>query len=537
MDSMRISPWHLPDAPHTLIALRLHKNVDEIKTSTGSAWFLDAIFQNESNGQVTLILPWVALPLLKCGEQYQNGLVLNDSSRGILQWIKLGSQIQIKLMDEAIPEIQFQSNPWVDQYGCHEWGYTWDENGEKFVLPVLVAIQALLTLNDTFSSGVLDPTFLYGLGSYELNEDVLTIHFRSGFPLPPQKQRMKATLVFLARLLLDPSFATAFFGVAFSVMSGDGIKTSLPDLQPKVYCWVTKVNGINLIDQIVYARPQQVLPIKVIQFLHPDHKKLKRIGVDKARPAAAGGLAELHLDPLFARNTRKRVFLSVKSPIELDQKISIVNLALQELDLEKMVNLPRFNEDLRPFVFADKFSANAKFPKGEIQIKVGQPLDEASRTTITENFSIKSDWEYLNNDGFGFLYLRLKAAKLAFPELIIEVRNGSDHLNGLTGSFRHKYVLVRLTKDNFDCWMIEFTQTIPNSSGISTLIIQRQKSGFTWSEAQPVVSKVLMSALSLPQYHWSVRNFSNLESEFQINLRCLKHSLGTVEKWVERVFE
>jgi hypothetical protein len=438
----------------TLFALCSPKKRTE-KSYGSSDWMMETVFYPSGNtGQVTTIeVPWTALPLLACGQQFLNGVLL-DSRDGQEVWLNLDNHPTLERIGSVLP-IPRATNPWSEG---NEWAFVWRTNQTKLVLPVLEVLRACVAPNQDFVRGLLDPNFLFSIGHHRIANDALHLEFSHTLQLPNQRKRREQFIREIARLLLDPTFGSAFRSVALNriAQNSRAIKTTFPELVGRVKCIVREIAGVYLIQQLIQFQPAQPLPIKSIFFKHPNFTKRYRVRVQKsAVQAVAGGALHHHLEGARIKKNRSRVIVMASPQPNNQPNIPVYNEGLIDLDQIKDVLLPNKNSQQRHFVMGTGKN-DQEFPLGKIERDF---LHEEAPSDTPKGFRQNETWMKNLKRGLRHLIELVTQAKTEYPALEIDFREGIRQIPNTEKIIKRDFVVIEFAEPKFGkCWITEFQQ-------------------------------------------------------------------------------
>jgi hypothetical protein len=523
----------------TLFALRSPKKRNEKGYIGSSDWVMETVFYpSGETGKVTTIeVPWTALPLLACGQQFLDDVLL-DSRDGQEVWLNLDNHPTLERIGQVLP-IPRATNPWSED---NEWAFVWRTNQTKLVLPVLEVLRACVAPNQDFVRGLLDPNFLFSIGHYRVANDALHLEFNHTVRLPNQRKRREQFIREIARLLLDPTFGSAFRSVALNRISQNthAIKTTFPELLGKVQCLVKEVAGVYLIQQLIHFQPAQPLPIKSIFFKHPNFTKRYRVRIQKSEAqAVAGGALQHHLEGGRIKKNRSRVIVMANPQPNNQPNIPVYNEGLFDLDQIKEVLLPNKNSQQQLFVMGAGEN-DQEFPLGKIERDFLH--DDASSDT-PKDFRQNESWMKNVKRGLRHLIELVNRAKTEYPALEVDFREGVRQIPNTEKIIKRDFVIIEFSEPIFGkCWIIEFQQPteiqIEKSKKYSaaTLRLKFRDSKKTWADVEPVIVKLLLDYLT-ETYHWKKGEFNSLETEFNIEIQRIKHHEKRVVSWAKRILE
>jgi hypothetical protein len=275
-------------------------------------WKTNAVFLDGSE-LVDVEVPWGALPLLRCGHNYLDGLQLRNtaSSTKVID-LRHEPPVSIEEAGSAILRAPLSLQTRINlAERC--WVFS-SANGQQVVIPMIEGIRMLAAPTRYLALHCLDPAFLGEIvRNYSLDGDKLSIEFTDEIPLSVLTEGM---VLHLARLILKSDYRAAWDAIYFSLRQPEAARSPSPKVElpmPKLTRMV--VQGLAagdklLVREIVQAEPT-FLPLMEIIWSHPRlekegeiiESKWRRVRVpDKElemdRTAAASGGAPLHLDVL-----------------------------------------------------------------------------------------------------------------------------------------------------------------------------------------------------------------------------------------------
>ncbi len=278
---------------------------------TSHQWRTKAVFLDGSN-LVDIEVSWGALPLLRCGHNYRDGLLLRNVG-STPKVINLRHEPLVS-NEEAGPAIPRSLLSLQTRTNLAERCWVFSSDGQKVVIPVVEGIRALVAPTRYLALHCLEPAFLNeAVRRYRLDGDRLLIEFSDEIPLSLINNGM---VLHLARLLLQPDFRSAWDAVYFCMRQSGSARSSsskvdlpMPKLTRMVVLGYISSNTL-LVREILQAEAA-FLPLTKIVWLHPRLEKegevltskWRRVRVPEQRLemdrfAAASGGAPLRLDAL-----------------------------------------------------------------------------------------------------------------------------------------------------------------------------------------------------------------------------------------------
>ncbi len=277
-------------------------------------WRTKAVFLDGSN-LVDVEVSWGALPLLRCGYNYRDGLLLRNAAsipRIIDLWHEqpISSEEAGSVIPRSLLSLQTRIN-----LAERCWVF-FSANGQRVVIPVVEGIRALVAPTRYLALHCLDPAFLSeAVRRYSLDGDRLLIQFSDEIPLSLLTHGM---VLHLTRFLLQPDFRSAWDAIYCSLRQLGAARLSYP--QPKVDLPMPNLtrmavrgqaNGDTLLVREIVQAETAFLPLTKIIWIHPRLEKegevlpskWRRVRVPEQqlemdRFAAASGGAPLRLDAL-----------------------------------------------------------------------------------------------------------------------------------------------------------------------------------------------------------------------------------------------
>ena len=250
-------------------------------------WRTIATFAEEdTNGFSQIELPWGALPALRLGQWFEDGMVSGlRSPVGQRYELEVPPQtpMTIRKAREVVP---FD----VNQMLCRENG---EENCFVFalrhctvVLPVIECVRAILAPCKFLAYGLLEPDYfrrIITLNHLEAEQKRLRLDFAAEIA---RKSLTPPVVAHIARLLYDHSFCEAWGYVQTNRIADAGLCDApahcplafrLPALAPT---WTVRAspceNDVLVILEILHVQPANSLPFKNVSFTHPKSVKKRK---------------------------------------------------------------------------------------------------------------------------------------------------------------------------------------------------------------------------------------------------------------------
>jgi len=497
-------------------------------------WRITTVFKRESGELKEVDFPWGLIPWLRLGQVFQNGQPIWERTEGQKFQLTVPAVTSATLLSaNSIPSLAqylHDSESNLDEY-C----VTFSNQKQIVVIPVLECIRAFVIPNKSLAFGLLEPNYFERIITRnEIIADKLSLDFSADIP---KSILSKPVVFFIARLLHDPSFRSAWDRVYSDRLSTSTdtnwntsipLITNLPALAPN---W--QVRGLLsgqtlLVQQILEVQPAQFLPFSKLEFTHPGIKKRKYI----QRQTTNGQRQRKVVTEYQIDNEAKPPSISKSSASITRMGMSILesqNIKITQAGSDSIIGIKRPADSSRnknsnllinqtvniSDVGKGGKNAPAEFAlhsRTDIFVPPDEGLDEfaeAIRYLDEIHSEVSLNWE----------------VKQLEKEIIFAKINDNSR----------KYALVKLTfSSKFNCWILEFGR--PDNFSISTLLFTLNNDKDA-NQLDLVIDKILAEAL-LPQGGWfnkALKDFQQTINGF--NFKLCKHTNNSTEDWGGRLYK
>jgi hypothetical protein len=546
---MKLEPWPFEDGEIlTLIATQTpYRCTSSLDNKKRLQWYFEAIFVKGFDGtgmRVTITFPWALFPVLRCGDQYQAGQRLPQSSVGGKELLDLTGLGQPKLerMDHNLP-------PYFQDLLVHttfsEFMFVWQDGSRQIMLPVLEMLRAVFLKNDTFAKGILDPIFLGSIGQWRVNNKILEIQLRDTFPLPRQRSDRNEVLRVLAYLFCENSFFASFQNVGQNRVLNPtaALKTTLPSLASQILCHTYSDDQITFIWHIEHVAAGKTLDIQAIYFTHPKHLRRDRVRIEK-QPGGLikpGGTRVVDIrNPPIKPGSFPKPIIGLPDSFFDDLRLKVKNVGPKQKAKPQLILTLEYNQEDINLSFGPP-EQSAIHQGAFIQIVQGD-LPVGNECLVPN-----PNWQQNQKDGFDALREMLKELQ--------RIQLGPQIIPGRSKPMRRPYMIVHLQAPPLlNVWLLEFQQasrrvdstlvqpleneplkpTIPKNDGMSTMILTGISFDAVLDDVTHVIQQVIQEGLQ-SGYHWDNERLERLEKALFIQIRLVKHTNNKPDRWAKRI--
>jgi hypothetical protein len=498
-------------------------------------WRTTAVFRRASGEFREVDLPWGLFPWLRLGQVFEDGQPVWDNKRGNTfriqvpdsSSIRISRAADLPLLHERLPQEEANLSEYCIRVGAQQ---------SYAILPVLECIRAFLIPNKSLAFGLLEPNYFERIITRnEIIGDKLHLDFSTDIP---QRVLNESLVFFVARLLHDPSFRTAWDSVyhdrryqtnqaAWS--AAIPLRTFLPKLGST---WLVRgelMERVVLVHEVLEVEPSHSLPFKELEFTHPGIKKREFVKSTTAK-------------------RRRKQQKTVEYEIDPDAEppaISQPSLRLPQLGLCLMEkSRPKIIKSGRTSVVTLKPSRPSTEPtQAETQFKNRavslSDIGRGGRNPAAEfGFSVPVEIPINVDDGLDEFSEAIRCLDEMHPEVSVhwEMQELQREIPFATiGDRPRQYALVKLkVARKASCWILEFGR--PDSFPISTLLFTMAKHDST-HELQAAIKTILDTAL-LPQGGWQSAPLEKLKEQIEgFSFRWSKHTSSSTEDWGTRLYK